>query len=117
MAADDFMDKRFSKRVLTERVKTVLTRATEKGDPADIVFERGSLRMDKARYVCTWRDLPVSEACPLIRPHARRHPWTARSNRSKQRPDTLTQDRNADRSTGQAPSVAGAPQVLAPLAA
>jgi two-component system response regulator ChvI len=60
MGADDFMHKPFSQRVLAERVKTVLKRATEKDDLANIVIERGPLRMDTARHACTWRDIPVS---------------------------------------------------------
>jgi two-component system response regulator ChvI len=60
MGADDFMHKPFSKRVLTERVKMVLKRATEKDDLPDIVLERGPLRMDAARHTCTWKTIPVS---------------------------------------------------------
>jgi two-component system response regulator ChvI len=51
MGADDFMHKPFSKRVLTERVKTVLKRATEKDGSPDIVLERGPWR-------CTPTTLP-----------------------------------------------------------
>jgi two-component system response regulator ChvI len=60
MGADDFMHKPFSQRVLAERVKTVLKRATEKDDLANIVIERGPLRMDTARHACTWKNIPVS---------------------------------------------------------
>ena len=60
MGADDFMHKPFSQRVLAERVKTVLKRATEKEDLANIVIERGPLRMDTARHACTWKTIPVS---------------------------------------------------------
>jgi two-component system response regulator ChvI len=61
MGADDFMHKPFSKRVLTERVKTVLKRATEKDDPPNnIILERGPLRMDTARHACTWKTVPVA---------------------------------------------------------
>jgi two-component system response regulator ChvI len=60
MGADDFMYKPFSKRVLTERVKTVLKRATEKDDPPNVVLERGPLRMDTARHACTWKTVPVA---------------------------------------------------------
>jgi len=60
MGADDFMHKPFSRRVLAERVRAVLKRATEKDDSADIVIERGPLRMDTARHACTWNSAPVS---------------------------------------------------------
>jgi two-component system response regulator ChvI len=60
MGADDFMHKPFSKRVLTERVKMILKRASEKDDSPDIVLERGPLRMDTARHTCTWKTTPVS---------------------------------------------------------
>jgi two-component system response regulator ChvI len=60
MGADDFMHKPFSQRVLAERVKTVLKRATEKDDLANIIIERGPLRMDTARHACTWKNTSVS---------------------------------------------------------
>jgi two-component system response regulator ChvI len=60
MGADDFMHKPFSQRVLAERVKTVLKRARERDDLANIVIERGPLRMDTARHACTWNSIPVS---------------------------------------------------------
>jgi two-component system response regulator ChvI len=60
MGADDFMHKPFSQRVLAARVKTVLKRVTEKDEPVNIVIERGPLRMDAARHVCTWKNKPVS---------------------------------------------------------
>ena len=60
MGADDFMRKPFVQRVLAERVKAVLRRGTEKDDSPNIVIERGPLRMDMERYVCTWKNAPVS---------------------------------------------------------
>ena len=60
MGADDFMRKPFVQRVLAERVKAVLRRATEKDDSPNIVIERGSLRMDMERHACTWKNAPVS---------------------------------------------------------
>jgi len=60
MGADDFLRKPFSQRVLAERVKAVLRRGTEKDDSANIVIERGPLRMDVGRYACTWKNAPVS---------------------------------------------------------
>jgi two-component system response regulator ChvI len=63
MGADDVVHKPFSQRVLTQRVKTVLKRVTDKSG-ADhredsIVIECGQLRIDTARYVCTWNNKPV----------------------------------------------------------
>jgi two-component system response regulator ChvI len=60
MGADDFMRKPFVQRVLAERVKAVLRRGTEKDDSANIVIERGPLRMDIERHACTWKNAPVS---------------------------------------------------------
>ena len=60
MGADDFIRKPFVQRVLAERVKAVLRRGTEKDDSPNIVVERGPLRMDMERHVCTWKNAPVS---------------------------------------------------------
>src|SRR3974390_337811 len=60
MGADDFISKPFVHRVLAERVKAVLRRGTEKDDSPNIVIERGPLRMDMERHVCTWKNAPVS---------------------------------------------------------
>jgi len=64
IGADDFIRKPFSPRVLVERVRTVLRRyrpIAAGGDrPADgNVLERGHLRLDKARYACTWKGRKV----------------------------------------------------------
>jgi two-component system response regulator ChvI len=62
MGADDVIHKPFSQRVLAQRVKTLLRRVTEKsegGNPANTIMERGQLRIDAARYVCTWKDRRV----------------------------------------------------------
>ena len=65
MGADDFIRKPFSQRLLVERVKAVLRRITSK-DPANPkeadakVLERGQLRMDPERHVCTWKMEPVT---------------------------------------------------------
>jgi two-component system, OmpR family, response regulator ChvI len=61
MGADDVVHKPFSQRVLTQRVKTVLKRVTNKSgsDQKDIVIECGQLRIDPARHVCTWKNKPV----------------------------------------------------------
>ena len=65
MGADDFIRKPFSQRVLTEHVKTVLRRYASKDGPeqkaatAAKVLERGLLRMDPERHICTWKNEPV----------------------------------------------------------
>ncbi|MCX7296307.1 MAG: response regulator transcription factor [Hyphomicrobiales bacterium] len=69
MGADDFIRKPFSQRLLVERVKAVLRRASPK-DPALTqkevdsaaakVLERGLLRMDPERHTCTWKGEQVT---------------------------------------------------------
>jgi two-component system response regulator ChvI len=65
MGADDFIRKPFSQRLLVERVKVLLRRSTAK-DPtnpkeADAkVLERGLLRMDPERHICTWKSEAVT---------------------------------------------------------
>jgi two-component system, OmpR family, response regulator ChvI len=63
IGADDFIRKPFSPRVLVERVRTVLRRyrppAIADRPIGDAVIERGHLRMDKARYTCTWKGSKV----------------------------------------------------------
>jgi two-component system response regulator ChvI len=70
MGADDFIRKPFSQRLLVERVKVLLRRATPKDGVAlkeadTKVLERGLLRMDPERHACTWKngsvDLTVTE--------------------------------------------------------
>jgi two-component system response regulator ChvI len=66
MGADDFIRKPFSQRLLVERVKAVLRRASPKdGAPqkevdSAKVLERGQLRMDPERHTCTWKGEPVT---------------------------------------------------------
>jgi two-component system, OmpR family, response regulator ChvI len=65
MGADDFIRKPFSQRLLVERVKAVLRRASPKDTAAPKeadgkVLERGHLRMDDERHTCTWRNEPVT---------------------------------------------------------
>jgi two-component system response regulator ChvI len=65
MGADDFIRKPFSQRMLVERVKAVLRRvyAIEDARPGDAgarMLERGQLRMDLQRTVCTWRAEPIA---------------------------------------------------------
>src|SRR5690242_6840818 len=60
LGADDFIRKPFSQWLLVERVKAVMRRVTSKEGPspkeADAkVLERGLLRMDPERHVCTWK--------------------------------------------------------------
>lgn len=69
MGADDFITKPFSQRLLVERVKAVLRRAsagpvsgTKTGDSekASNTLERGLLVMDQERHTCTWDGKPVT---------------------------------------------------------
>jgi two-component system, OmpR family, response regulator ChvI len=65
MGADDFIRKPFSHRLLVERVKAVLRRASPKdGVPpkeADSkLLEHGQLRMDPERHSTTWKNEPVT---------------------------------------------------------
>src|ERR1700723_4337623 len=65
MGADDFIRKPFSQRLLVERVKAVLRRASPKDAtaPKEVdskVLERGLLRMDPERHTCTWKNEPVT---------------------------------------------------------
>ncbi len=66
MGADDFIRKPFSQRLLVERVKAVLRRASarEAGAKAPTQqsksLERGSLVMDQERHTCTWKGEPVT---------------------------------------------------------
>jgi two-component system, OmpR family, response regulator ChvI len=60
IGADDFIRKPFSPRVLVERVRTVLRRYRPPANSGvqtvdESMIERGQLRMDKARYACTWK--------------------------------------------------------------
>jgi len=65
LGADDFIRKPFSQRLLVERVKTLMRRVTVKEGvnlkEADAkVLERGLLRMDQERHVCTWKAKAVT---------------------------------------------------------
>jgi two-component system response regulator ChvI len=65
MGADDFIKKPFSQRLLVERVKAVLRRASAR-DPGAAqpettkAFQRGKLLMDPDRHSCTWGGLDVT---------------------------------------------------------
>ncbi len=65
MGADDFIRKPFSQRLLVERVRVLLRRSTshEGSNPKQVdakVLERGQLRMDPERHVCTWKSEAVT---------------------------------------------------------
>ncbi|MCD2182766.1 response regulator transcription factor [Rhizobium sp. TRM96647] len=73
MGADDFITKPFSQRLLVERVKAVLRRASNReaaaagtvlpakpGDAQARSLERGQLAMDQERHTCTWKNEPVT---------------------------------------------------------
>jgi two-component system, OmpR family, response regulator ChvI len=65
MGADDFIRKPFSQRLLIERVKVVLRRASPRrgavvpNEADGKALERGLLRMDPERHTCTWKNEPV----------------------------------------------------------
>ena len=65
MGADDFIKKPFSQRLLVERVKAVLRRASAREAAAkqpasqQKSLERGQLVMDQERHTCTWKGEPV----------------------------------------------------------
>ena len=68
MGADDFITKPFSQRLLVERVKAVLRRASVRGEgvvrdgdaPSANLLERGALAMDQERHTSTWNGKPVT---------------------------------------------------------
>ncbi len=68
MGADDFITKPFSQRLLVERVKAVLRRASTRGEgvvregeaSSANVLERGALSMDQERHTSTWNGKPVT---------------------------------------------------------
>ena len=62
--ADDFIRKPFSQRLLVERVKAVLRRASPKDGTLPKktanLLECGPLRMDVERHICTWKNKRVT---------------------------------------------------------
>ena len=68
MGADDFITKPFSQRLLVERVKAVLRRASARAEgvvregdsPSANVLERGALSMDQERHTSTWNGKAVT---------------------------------------------------------
>src|SRR5690554_3376818 len=66
MGADDFVRKPFSQRLLVERVRAVLRRASSRDSGAKAAdkqsrsLERGHVVMDQERHTCTWEGEPVT---------------------------------------------------------
>ena len=63
LGADDYVHKPFSQRLLIERVKAVLRRASPEEDDIDSAaskaIRRGRLTLDPARHDCLWDNKPV----------------------------------------------------------
>jgi two-component system, OmpR family, response regulator ChvI len=63
LGADDYVHKPFSQRLLIERVKAVLRRASQEDGEADAnaskAIKRGRLTLDPARHDCLWDGKPV----------------------------------------------------------
>ena len=64
LGADDYVKKPFSQRLLLERIKAVLRRATSAPsgprDPGDQVLRRGSLTLDPPQHACSWKGRAVT---------------------------------------------------------
>jgi two-component system response regulator ChvI len=65
VGADDFIRKPFSQRLLLERIKVLLRRATSKDSsgskmPVENVLDRGKLHVDPERHSCTWMGKSVA---------------------------------------------------------
>jgi two-component system, OmpR family, response regulator ChvI len=65
VGADDFIRKPLSQRLLLERVKVLLRRATPKDShgskiPIQNVLDRGELHVDPERHTCTWMGKSVA---------------------------------------------------------
>jgi len=63
MGADDYITKPFSQRLLIERIRALLRRersGKEEGEGREAPIGRGSLVLDSARHLCTWKGEPVS---------------------------------------------------------
>ena len=65
MGADDYIRKPFSQRLLLERIRSVLRRASGAGSAGkgrgaeEQTITRGSLVLDTSRHACTWRGKEV----------------------------------------------------------
>jgi len=59
MGADDYITKPFSQRLLIERIRALLRRQQLQAEPEKVneeeVTERGDLRLDDSRHLCTWK--------------------------------------------------------------
>jgi two-component system response regulator ChvI len=64
LGADDYVKKPFSQRLLLERVKAVLRRAStapaDSADEASQTLRRGELTLDPLRHACTWKGQNVT---------------------------------------------------------
>jgi len=64
MGADDYITKPFSQRLLIERIRALLRRQKLQSEPEEVneeeVTERGNLRLDDSRHLCTWKNDPVN---------------------------------------------------------
>ncbi|MCQ8186264.1 response regulator transcription factor [Parvularcula maris] len=63
MGADDYVKKPFSQRLLLERIKSVLRRATsapQEEAGGSEVLRRGSLTLDAPRHACAWKGSEVT---------------------------------------------------------
>ncbi len=64
MGADDYITKPFSQRLLIERIRALLRRQdlqnSQPEEKAEDVIERGNLRLDDSRHLCTWDKKPVN---------------------------------------------------------
>jgi len=61
MGADDYIRKPFSARLLVERVKLLLRRATPQTavPTGSKIVGHGELRLDLEKHCCTWKNVPV----------------------------------------------------------
>ncbi len=64
MGADDYIKKPFSQRLLIERIRAILRRREAESAPdgpasGANVLQRGELRMDPDRHLCTWKGQEV----------------------------------------------------------
>lgn len=64
MGADDYITKPFSQRLLIERIRALLRRQQLQNEPqepaTDEMTERGDLKLDDSRHLCTWHGDPVN---------------------------------------------------------
>ena len=60
MGADDYITKPFSQKLLIERIRAILRRASilTNAEP-DKVIQRGELILDVDRHICSWKNIDV----------------------------------------------------------